>query len=297
MPINAVPKIVAPTRSPESPEKASVTMKTNFNRVQLPQKPKVAAPAPTETAQPSNPIEQPIASTEAPSQPISPQYASLARKEAALRKAQQELKSAQDAWKSRESDYIPKSRLQEDALAALAEAGITYDKLTELQLGKGEQPETNPLQSEIDALKKRLEKYEGDLTERDKRAYDSAVGQIRSDVKLLVDFDPTFETIKATESSEQVVELITKVFESEGIVLTVEDAATQVEDALLERTVASVKKLSQLEKIKAKLAPTPEPVQPQETRGSTPKTLTNAVGSTRPLTAREKAILAYEGRK
>ena len=115
---------------------------------------------------------------------------------------------------------------------------------------------------------------------------------IEADVNLLVDSDPEFETIKATNSSQEVVRLIERVFNEEGTILSVEEAAKTVENALLEQTIKQMQRLNQVKKIQSKLAPAL--VAEKLTTPAKPgKTLTNAMGVSRQLTARERAILAF----
>lgn len=248
----------------------------------------------------------------------SSQLALLARKERALRaKAQQQeqsIRAREDAVKAKEaelaskgqdydSNYISKQRLKERTLEALAEAGVSYDEVTQQQINAGSVPPA--VQAYIDRLEARQAKLEADIeagkrgaqTQQDE-AYKAAVRQITQDAKDLVSSDPNFETIKATGSTKDVVELIEAHFKDTGRVMSVEEAAKLVEDHLVEE----IDKLTRIEKIKKRLSPqvasestaqkqSPNnPKQPQ-----TMKTLTNAASSTRPLTAKERAVLAFKG--
>jgi len=110
--------------------------------------------------------------------------------------------------------------------------------------------------------------------------------------------DEQYELIAATGSIDDVVELIERTFTEEGRLVPVEEAAQAIEDYLAEEAY----KLSKLKKIQQKLAPsaqakpeqkqTEQPKQPQTQM----KTLTNAVGTQRQLSARERAIAAFEGK-
>jgi hypothetical protein len=95
------------------------------------------------------------------------------------------------------------------------------------------------------------------------------------------------------------VELIRKVFDAEGAILSVEEAAQLVEDKLLEREVERLKALQKLSKVQSRLGKLTEnsaeaselKQQPVQT------TLSNAGTVSRPLTARERAIMAFESAK
>lgn len=255
----------------------------------------------------STPIEAPKTSSADSGKELSPQMTMLARQQQSLRKAQQQLKADQEAWKQEQAKYLQKDILSSDPLKALAEAGITQDRLVELQLNQSSPPsETDILKNEIAELRKQLAGVDDKFTARDKQAYDNAVQVIERDAKLLVNSDPAYETTKAlgAEGTKEVVELIKKQFALDGTILDVEDAAKQIEELALEREVQRIQRFQQLAKIKERLAPKTEA--PSASEGTESKqsqssssasqthTITNKMGVSRPLTARERAMLAFE---
>ena len=322
MALNVSPK-AAPTPTQPGATRLEQTFKTNQSpsmrdKIAAAQK---APPPPAPAAQTAAPTADATArktigegsDTTAEATPAgkeTPQLAVLAQKERQLRKAQAELEAREAAIKAQEADYIPKERLTKETLKVLAEAGITYEKLTEMQLGEAAVDPQEALLNRIAELEARVAETPKTLAEqeqkRNEQARANAVAAIQNDVELLVSTDPAFETIKATGKTRDVTELIEKVFDTEGVMLTVEDAARQIEDLLVEETIAQVQKLSQLEKIKAKLgtsaetaqagsAPTGKPPEKSaQQRASQTKTLTNNLGVQRPLSARERAIAAFE---
>lgn len=248
------------------------------------------------------------------------QFAQLAKREKQLRqRAQQQ----EDAYKAREAqlqakeaelnakyknydtDYIPKAKLQSDTLRMLAEAGIPYDQITQQLINETTTPRDPRTEAVISELKQQIQELR-QATEAQKTAaqdqqtqqYQAAVKQIQADVNQLVFTDPAYETIKATNSMRDVTELIEQTYKEEGRLLSVEEACTEVENYLFEETY----KLTQLNKIKSKLssagtktvstapATAAKSSQPQQI-----KTLTNNVASSRPLTAKERAMLAFRG--
>jgi hypothetical protein len=247
-------------------------------------------------------VEGSVPGSEAKAPEANPQLAALARKERQVRKAQEDLKAREDAFKAREADYVPKARLTSETRAVLSELGITYDKLTEQELGEDAQDPQAALLQKISELEAKLDaqvtERKTSEQQRDTDARASAVNQIRADAKFVVDSDPAFETIKATDSVSDVVELIEKTFDKSGEMLSVEEACRLVEDVLVERETERIRKLSNLPKIKSKLAPADEGNLPQSgTKPLTrqpPKTLTNSHAVTRPLSARERAIQAFD---
>lgn len=247
-------------------------------------------------------------------------YAQLAKREKQVRLKQQQadqaIKAKEADLKAREdalaqkgsfdpSQYIPKSRLKEHAWDVLAEEGVTYDQLTQQALV--EQPR-NPRyeniiakqQAELNELKAMINKGVEAQTESQKQQYKAAVKQIATDVRSLVSNDPEFEMIKATASVNDVVELIEKTYAQDGVLMSVEDAAKEVENYLVEEGL----KLTRIEKIKKQLASAASTAAPKQTEQKTQsnqkqtqqmKTLTNATSSTRTLSAKERAILAFKG--
>ncbi len=271
----------------------------------------------TEQAQlPSNEsVSESKAESKVPDEKLSSQYAILARKEKQQRQRDQQLrareaavKAAEDLAKSvkpsapplDESKYVPKDRLTTDPFSVLTELGLTYDQLTEMALNapKAEQIATNnelrALRAELQALKDQSDKTTKSFEEQQTQSYQQAVNQIRVEAKQLIEKDPNFETIRETNSLRDVVELVERTFKQDGILLTVEDAAQQVEDYLVDEAL----KLARIKKIQHRLAT--KPTQSQKPTGDPKqqqlKTLTNAVSSTRQLSARERALLAFEGK-
>jgi len=250
--------------------------------------------------------------------PLSERHALLARREKQIRQREQQIrakelaiKAAEDAARSAtpakpaldESKYVPKDRLTQDPFTVLNELGLTYDQLTELALNapKPEQlammNEIKTLKAELQAVKGETEKTQKSIEEQNTKSYQQALNDIKHQVTRLVSSDPAFETIKATRSVGDVVELIEKTYNEDGILMTVEEAAQQVEDYLVDEAV----KIARLNKIQQKMKPATTLTSQTKPNGQSPqqpqmKTLTNSVSSSRPLSAKERALLAFEGR-
>lgn len=252
---------------------------------------------------------------------LSKQFAQLARQEKALRARQQQadqaMRAREDALKAREAaisakdqeysqGYVSKDRIKAEALQVLAEAGVPYDDIVQ-QMINGQTPSDPRLNAEIKALRNELAAIKADrettqksYQEGQQQQYQAAVKQIELDARTLVKSDPNFETIRATNSIKDVVELITQTYDKDGVLLSVEEAAQQVEDYLVEEAM----KFTKIDKIKKRLAenasksqqqakPQTQAKPAQQTQQM--KTLTNASSSTRQLSAKERAILAFKG--
>lgn len=288
-----------------SPEEASLVRKSSES-VNSGQDHPIESPkeAPAETAESSEPS-------------LSDKYAMLARREKALRaKAQaqeQAIKAREAALVEREaklsqqqpssqfdeSKYVPRDRLAKDPLSALVEAGLTSDQITELLLNAPKADDLSrdktvlELKAELKAIRDAQEKAHKASEDRQHQSYQQAINQIRLETKNLVSSDPEFETIKETGSIDDVVDLIKQTFDKDGILLTVEEAAREVESYLIEEAT----KLTKIKKIQQRLnqsAKPPEAAKPvSQPTGA--KTLTNNMGVARQLSARERAILAAKG--
>lgn len=250
---------------------------------------------------------------------VSSQFAALARREKALRaQAQQQdqaQKSREAAFAAKEAEmqaklaayeqgYVSKDRLKADLLGTLTEQGVSYDDITQ-QFLNSQNPLDPRVQSLLQKQEAKIAALEAKLTEGEEQSktsqaeqYQSAIKQITEDTKKLIYTDPEFEMVKTTGSVKDVVELIERTFNEKGTLLTIEDAARQVEDYLTEQAL----KLSKTGKIQKKLAPVaPKPLTPEQKPQSTQsqqqpvKTLTNSISSSRQLSAKERAILAFKG--
>lgn len=230
---------------------------------------------------------------------LSPQYAAIARREKDLRRQAKAIQAEKEALKAKmteyETSYVPKNKLAEMIEKDPASLGLSYEQLTNLLLNqpKPEELAVRDLRSEIQKVKDEQAQTKTLFEESQKKAYDQAVNQIRNDTKLLVDSDLNFETIKETNSIEAVVELIKETFDKDGILLTVEDAAKEVENYLIEEAL----KMANLNKVKQKLMP--QPTEEKAIEKPVMKTLTNAITatSTKPgeKGRRERAIAAFKG--
>lgn len=285
---------------------------------------KGAPQAPVQPAQPQSDLRQ--ATTNEPAQvevtpepakpdPMSPKFAALAKKERQLQALQSQLKADRDALKTEQEKYktgfFSKDRLKEDPLTVLAEAGLDYNAITEklLNSGQPQDPVIQKLLAQVEALSSGQKTIQDEAEKSRKQSYDNAVAVVRSEVSALVEANPNdYELIKATGEHDAVVEIIKATFQDEGRMMSTQEACKEVEDYLLEEAL----KLAGLEKIKAKFLPKvpeagtqkgPEAPQTQNLLGQSQqapkapsKTLSAQVTSNKPLSKRERAILAFEGK-
>lgn len=286
----------------------------------------VSEPAPelgqtdiTEAA--SEPAKAPEATAPATKdEPLSAQYAQLARKEKALRAEAQRLKTEREAIERDRAankppeplKYDPTKHIDRDAfqdpqkaLELLSELGLDYNKLTEAQLNSPS-PESLELRRTIKAMEAKIAALETEQTgvkkgieDQRSSSYQQAIKQITNEASKLIYTDASYEMVKATNSVQDVVDLIKRTWDEDNYLMPIEEAAQQVEAYLEEEAL----KLARLTKIQKKLQPvaaTPEaPAKKtadttQEPKQSQPKTLTNGIGTTRQYTPKERAMFAAQ---
>lgn len=275
-------------------------------------------PAQQPAAQPQPHQPEPAATPE--ENPLSSQLAQLARREKHLRaqveqqnktlaERENQLKAKEQEYQQKtsqyEQDYVSKEDLKANALRVLAEQGVDVSQLVEQSLNQTPtdprvEAKINQLTKEIERLNKASEEAAKRSVEAQDQSYQAAIRQIDIDVANLVKTEAeTYEMIALTGSQKDVRELIEQTWREDNRLMSTEEAAQEVENYLLEEAA----KLANANKIKARNAPTPAPVQepvteqkPAAPQQQQMRTLTNAHSSTRQLSAREKAIMAFEGK-
>lgn len=242
--------------------------------------------------------------------------ASLAARERQARKIQQESQAARQARTQLESENAQlkseleafkarKQRLSEDPWSVLIEDGLTPEQISDrvfspeamdkYKLQSFGSDLKKDLQSQIDAVKAAQEQSQT-------QQYEQAKKQIRSEVKMLIDGDESFEAMKANgdDACDAVVDLIEATFKETGELMDVDAAAKEVEEYLIEEAL----KLAKLKKIQSKLNPPQEntlKTSVQEPRQQA-NTLTNRVtsnssNSNSAKARRDRAIAAFVGTK
>lgn len=320
--LSATTQAAAPAPAAEAVANTQAPTPVNPNAVAPEDITAIVAATSTETSvETSNPqtTETKAETTETKEDPaLSDKYNLLARRERALRaKAQQQEKlirereAALEAQKAEilkkeeefKQGYIPKSQLKQAAIDAILAGELPYDEVTQQVLGQSAvdprlMNHIQKLEAKIQMLESGIEETKTNYINTQEQAYKAAVKQIRTDVETLVKNNPEFETVSATNSVSDVVELIEKTFKEDGILMSVEEATQEVENYLVEEAT----RLAKLSKIQKRIQPAPaapaksvQAEQPQLTQPQPMKTLTNANSSTRKLSARERAMLAFKG--
>lgn len=210
---------------------------------------------------------------------LSPQLAALARREA---KFQQDSKALEAERAEIAELKAFKAKLASKDYSDVKKF-IDYDEYTNYLIEQSSKEDPNQqaivaLKGEVEALK------ESQKSDIDKR-YEAIVSERRRMVRDLVESNPDFSTIKELKHEETVVQHILDTYEEEGIELSPEEAAKEVEQALLDeaKTWTSLSKLKPMEtESKAKpLQTAPE---------SKVKTLTNTMQATGEIKRNSKPL-------
>lgn len=236
--------------------------------------------------------------------------AKVAQQESAFKAREAELATREAALTTKDQQYktgyVSLEDIKSNSLAVLAKAGVSYDQLAEQILTQ--QP-ANPqmdamvaeLKAEIAELRKGNETVQSKWAEQQEASYKAAVRQIGTNVNSLVASEPEkYEAIAKTNSQAQVTKLIEDTYAKDGVLLSEEEAANEVEEWLVEQ---SYKTVSQIDKIKKRLAmasaqtpaTTTQKTDASKQQPQQMKTLTNATSGARKLSARERALLAFKG--
>jgi len=267
---------------------------------------------PSSVPQVSAPSEEPKAATPVTSKPQPPadsaRFAALARREKQMRQEKADIDAREKAFQTREQTIREEARaevirqLQQDTLGTLQQHGIDYNRLTESLLNppSPEAKQIAELKSEIAKIQKSQESTQQEWKNSQQTAYENALNQVRNDVKVQVERNNDFATIKAMSAEESVVELIKQTFDSDGVLLTTEDACKEVETYLLDEAI----RMASLDKVKSKLAPLAQPDsgnQPVTPQQQPSRTLSHSIAQSShrpPLTMEERrarAIAAFNG--
>lgn len=181
---------------------------------------------------------------------LSPKISALARKEQAMRRREIELRNKERELEAKLADSEKYKTLKEKLAAkdysAAEELGLSHEEYTQHLLKKqeSEDPATEryrKLESELEALKKGRE-------EDSVKEYQANQALWKQEISKVVSENVEFSSIKELKAEEVVLRHINDSFEEDGIELTAEEAAKEIEAALVERA----EKFASLSKLKSK---------------------------------------------
>ena len=252
-------------------------------------------PAPEDNAQIPVSSEQASTATE-DTKPLSPQFAQLAKAKRALQAKEREIaaREAALAGKSETSETGLLDRVKSDPMGVLREAGFSYADLTEAVLAEqSTNPNITRLERQVQDLKTALDNQSKSLVEKDQYNEKQVLTQMRKNTDAIVaQGDDAYELVRATNSQPLVVDLIKRTFDETGEIMDEYEALGLVEEELFQESF----KLAQLKKIQSKLTPgQPQQPAPAGAAQKQIRTLTARDGTSVPLSAKERAMLAFKG--
>lgn len=257
-------------------------MQTNYNPTYIP-----PSEQPAQTQQTA--LEDPNATESAePTQPLSPQFAALAKQKRALQVKERELLNREKALSgsSGQTDSIALARLKSEPLDVLLEAGVTYEQLTEAILNNQGNSEINSLKAELKALK---EGVDNKFVDRDLQAEKQVLAEMRREAEQLARNGEEFELVNGMGAVDKVMDLIERTYRASGEVLDTREALQLVEDELFKDT----QKLTTFKKVQSQFNPPARVPQMQQAQGM--RTLSNRDTASVPMTNKQRAIAVMQG--
>lgn len=220
-------------------------------------------------------------------QPLSPQFAALAKQRRALQVKERELAEREaKVVQPPQGDYISKADLLANPLK-IFESGLTYDQLTEAILSSQNGNSTDLNAIKDDLLKTLDERVEKRFVSQQEVQEEAALSAIADDMEALAKEGDTYELFRERNGLQRGLNKIYSHFKRTGQVLDIADVMNQVENELLDHYV----KLAGHKKVLSKIAP--PPVQQPQLQGKQMKTLTNRDGASIPLDRKARAMAAF----
>ena len=199
-------------------------------------------------------------------------FAALSRKEKALRDREADYESKFEEMERRLAEYEAQSQepevdweqlLRRDPLRALEEAGLGYDKLTELALNDGKLTPDMQMSAMREEIERDYRRKFEDLEERlhakeeaeAEEYYNSVQENFQHEIGSFInENNEAYELINASEANELVYDVIEEHYNETGRILDLKDAADAVESYLEEEAG----KLMKLKKLSGRLDVNPE---------------------------------------
>lgn len=274
----------------------SLKMKTIATPGYVPNEPEQETEQPPPQAaqtQTEAPITDETKAADEATQPLSPQYAALAKARRALQQEKQafdRMKAEFEASKAQSTDAIDKARLTSDPLGVLLDAGVTFDQLSEAVIAyqNGGVAGVRELKNEIKTLKDTFEKQ---LSERDQQAIQQAAKKLQFDGERLSQEGDEFALLRHEKGIPKVVEYIVEKYKETGDVLDLRETMQRFEK--FHRKEANAK-AELLKKLSGEQSPIP-PTQPVQQQRQPMRTLTNRDTASVPMDRKARALAAFRG--
>ena len=207
--------------------------------------------------------------------PLGSKLSAIARKEQAQRQreralAQREKDLADKLSKADKYDQL-RSKLEAKDYSAADELGMSYDEYTQYLLNK--QASTDPTEQRFRKIETENESLKRALEEKETQEYQANQALWREAINKAVAENDEFSTIRELKAEAAVLQHINDSFEEDQVELTVEQAAKEIEEALLKRA----EKFSSVSKLKKGVPEEAKVLGPPKTQ---PKTITQNMAPT-----------------
>ncbi len=223
-------------------------------------------------------------------QPLSPQLAAIAKQRRALQVKERELADREKALLTQSpvpGGGVDLARLKSEPLSVLLEAGVTYEQLTQAILANQDGDSSQVVEARIRALE---ESFDKKLADRDQQSEKQVLAEMQREATSLAAEGDDFEMVRETRSIPDVMKLIERTYKETGEVLDVKEALQLVETELVNESL----KIARLKKVQSQIAPPPAPPPPPNQHRQM-RTLTNRDTASVPMTAKQRALAAFNG--
>jgi hypothetical protein len=244
----------------------------------------------------------PTSPVEATSEANDPRLVELARKERLIREEARRVaaeKAELASMQATRPGAMTADEWKAKFLADPASVGMSYQEMADRYLSQPSEGDQKmaQLEAKIAELEGKLGQGNKVLEEAQAKAYANAMNQLRAESTRLIEASPKdYELISSQGAQDSIVKLIETTYNEEGRLMSVQDAAQQVESYLLERAL----KIAGLEKVRAKTSPVAPVAPPQTEEVKRSTTLSNTMSTSPRLTPqqiRERAIARARGQQ
>jgi hypothetical protein len=205
----------------------------------------------SEVVQPTEPAAAPVPEVPAEETVIlSPKVSAIARKEQALRQKeklllQKEKEQADKLAKAEKYEQL-KAKIANKDYSALDEEGVAYEEYVKHELNK--EASKDPATERVRKIEEELASLKKAQEEQAIKDYENNQNLWKQEIARIVKEGDEFSTIRELNAEHLVLQHVNDSFEEDNVELTAEQAAKDIEEALLQRA----EKFASLSKIKNK---------------------------------------------
>lgn len=206
------------------------------------------------TEAPTEPAEAPVPQVpEEESITLSPKISAIARKEQAQRQREKDLANKERTFAEKMADAEKYRKLTEKLAnkdySAVDELNIPYEEIVKHELTK--EAAKDPVKEEIQKLREENEAIRKSIVEKEHQEYQANQALWKKEVDKTIQETDEFPTLKIYGGEKAVLDHINDSFEEDGIELTVDEAAAQLEEAAYQDKLADYEKFLKVQEFKS----------------------------------------------